>query len=138
LFFDFFCFNKFDIKLIIIIFFKRESRIDKEYSLLPQSLLELGLIEMNLQNRDKAKAILDKVIKNYTKYTTENLVHIRVYAAFREMGFNTDKDNDNLYQSMSNDSLSIDFFSKNNCLFSVEEEVESDFNHNEEKFMNIE
>ncbi|CAG2165414.1 unnamed protein product [Oppiella nova] len=37
-----------------------------------------------------------QILKEYSGYTIENLIHIKVYAALRELGFNTDKESDTL------------------------------------------
>ena len=84
--------------IILTAHHKREFRIEKDKCLIPQTLLELALIEMRLKNNKKSKDLLDSVLKNHSRYTTENLVHIRAYAALREMGFNTDKLSDDLCQ----------------------------------------
>jgi len=56
--------------------------------------MELGLIEFSLNNFEESKRLLNKVLSDYSDYTTEHLVHIRCYSALREMGVNTDKDNE--------------------------------------------
>ena len=53
--------------------------------------MELGLIELAQGNKDEARDILEKTIKNYTKYLSENIVHIKSYAALRALGVSTDK-----------------------------------------------
>ncbi len=63
-------------------------------SIPPQSLMELGLIEMSLKNYEESKVILNKVLETYSDYMSEHLVHIRCYSALREMGVNTDNENE--------------------------------------------
>jgi len=73
---------------------KEESRIEQELSIPPQCLLELGLIELEEKNREESKKWLKKSIKEYSGYLTENFVHLRAYAALRELGVSTDKQED--------------------------------------------
>ncbi|CAG2105391.1 unnamed protein product [Medioppia subpectinata] len=63
-----------------------DSRIGREFSLPAQSVLELGLIECDLKNAEKATQLLNKCMTDYTSYPNENFVHIRAYAALRELG----------------------------------------------------
>jgi len=51
-------------------------------------------------NHEQAQLWFDKAIKVYGGYLTENLVHIRVYAALREMGISTDKDKEDKTKRM--------------------------------------
>ena len=62
-----------------------------ETSIVPMSTLELGLIEMESGNFEEAKQWLDKAEKDFSGYTAENFVHLKVYAAIRRMGHSTDK-----------------------------------------------
>lgn len=53
--------------------------------------LDMGLIEMELGNYAKAKEWFDHAEKDFSGYTAENFVHLKVYAAIRLMGYKTDK-----------------------------------------------
>lgn len=55
------------------------------------STLEMGLIELEKNNHKEAKKWLDSAEKDYSGYTAENFVHLKVYAAIRMMGYKTDK-----------------------------------------------
>ncbi|CAG2122121.1 unnamed protein product, partial [Medioppia subpectinata] len=79
-------------KQCLHIILNAELRIEREFSIPPQTVLELGLIEMELNNKDEAKRLLNRVIKDYSAYLRENFVHLRVYAALRELGVSTDKE----------------------------------------------
>ncbi|XP_054155268.1 uncharacterized protein LOC128953772 [Oppia nitens] len=72
-----------------------ESRIGREFSLPPQSMLELGLIEVILNNKDKAIELINKCINDYSGYTNDVYVHIRAFAGLRSLGVTTDKQNEN-------------------------------------------
>ena len=72
--------------------FPREKQFDKEKYIVPQAHMELGLVVMLEGNKEEAKAILEKVLKDYSKYLSENIVHIKSYAALRALGVSTDKD----------------------------------------------
>jgi hypothetical protein len=63
-------------------------------------MLELGLTELAQQNMNEAKMWFDKAIEDYSGYLTENLVHIRVYAALRELGISTDKEKEDNSKSI--------------------------------------
>ncbi len=69
----------------------RKSRIELEQSILPMSTMELGLIEIEKGNFEEAKALLESAEKDFSGYLAENFVHLKVYAAYRRMGHNTDK-----------------------------------------------
>ncbi|CAG2169605.1 unnamed protein product [Oppiella nova] len=71
--------------------FEEEARISHEFAIPPQAVLELGLVELELNNGDEAKMWLKKCTQDYSNYTNENFVHLRVYAALRELGVSTDK-----------------------------------------------
>lgn len=73
------------------IIFKEKSRIELEQSILPMSTMELGLIEIEKGNFEEAKALLESAEKDFSGYLAENFVHLKVYAAYRRMGHNTDK-----------------------------------------------
>lgn len=53
-------------------------------------------------NKDEAKDILEKTLKNYTKYLSENIVHIKSYAALRALGVSTDKTTDEAGEDVEN------------------------------------
>jgi tetratricopeptide (TPR) repeat protein len=74
--------------------FYRKDRFETLLSIPPQSLMELGLIEMSLNNYEESKVILNKVLETYSDYMSEHLVHIHCYSALREMGVNTDNENE--------------------------------------------
>ncbi len=83
-------------------------------------MLELGLTQLAQQNLNEAKMWFDKATNDYSGYLTENLVHIRVYAALRELGISTDKEKeDNLksiyFQINNNQSLNF-ILNSINCL----------------------
>ena len=63
-----------------------DSRIGREFSLPAQSVLELGLIECELNNRQTATKLLNQCLYEYTGYANENYVQIRAYAALRGLG----------------------------------------------------
>lgn len=69
----------------------KEGHTFKEKFIVPQSNMELGLVALAQGNNDEAKEILEFTIKNYTKYISENIVHIKSYAALRALGVSTDK-----------------------------------------------
>ena len=52
--------------------------------------MELGLIQMLKHNYKKAKDLLNRVLNDYRGYSSELLLHTRIYPALREMGVNTD------------------------------------------------
>lgn len=66
----------------------------KERSIVPQSHMEIGMIKMYEGQKEEAKSILEHVIEHYTKYVSENIVHIKSYAALRALGVSTDKTSD--------------------------------------------
>lgn len=70
----------------------REKTFQKDRSIVPQAHMEIGLIRMLEGQKEEAKNILEMVIKNYSKYVNENIVHIKAYAALRALGVSTDKD----------------------------------------------
>lgn len=49
------------------------------------------MVKMLEGKKDEAKEILESVIQTYSKYVSENIVHIRSYAALRALGVSTDK-----------------------------------------------
>lgn len=53
---------------------------------------ELGYIQMELGNPTLAQEWLEKAEKDYSNYTAENFVHLKVYATLRKMGHKTDKE----------------------------------------------
>ncbi|KAF7490321.1 Tetratricopeptide repeat protein 39B [Sarcoptes scabiei] len=63
----------------------------KEKSIVPQAHMEIGMVKMLEGKKDEAKEILESVIQTYSKYVSENIVHIRSYAALRALGVSTDK-----------------------------------------------
>lgn len=69
---------------------------------MPQASMELGLIELAQGHKEEAKDILEKTIKNYTKYLSENIVHIKSYAALRALGVSTDKTSDEAGEDVEN------------------------------------
>ncbi|KAI7692649.1 Tetratricopeptide repeat protein 39A, partial [Sarcoptes scabiei] len=70
---------------------EHKNRIDLETSIVPMATLELGLVAMEMNNHPEAKKWLDHAEKDFAGYTAENFVHLKVYAAIRMMGENTDK-----------------------------------------------
>ncbi|CAG2166307.1 unnamed protein product [Oppiella nova] len=70
---------------------QKEARFGREYSIPPQSVMELGLVELELNNRAEAEKWLKKSLHDYSNYMNENYVHIRAYAALRELGVSSDK-----------------------------------------------
>ncbi len=64
--------------------------------------MELGLVALAQGNKEEAKEILDKTLKNYTKYLSENIVHIKSYAALRALGVSTDKTSDDAGEDVEN------------------------------------
>lgn len=77
--------------MLFIIFNDYRGHTFKEKFIVPQSNMELGLVALAQGNNDEAKEILEFTIKNYTKYISENIVHIKSYAALRALGVSTDK-----------------------------------------------
>ena len=71
---------------------KSESRIGKDKSIVVQTVLELGLIDLAQGDHESAKKWINKSIHDYSRYLTENYVHMRGYAGLRELGISTDKD----------------------------------------------
>ena len=69
---------------------------------MPQASMELGLVALAQGNKDEAKDILEKTLKNYTKYLSENIVHIKSYAALRALGVSTDKTSDEVGEDVEN------------------------------------
>lgn len=53
--------------------------------------MEIGLVNLAQGNKEEAKKILEDTIKNFSKYLSENIVHIKSYAALRALGVSTDK-----------------------------------------------
>ena len=51
----------------------------------------MGLIEYELKNNDKAIELLNKCINEYSGYLSENIVHVRAFAALRELGVGNEK-----------------------------------------------
>ena len=70
----------------------RQDRIDLETSIVPMTTFEMGYIQMELGNPTVAQEWLEKAEKNYSGYTAENFVHLKVYATLRKMGHKTDKE----------------------------------------------
>lgn len=64
--------------------------------------MELGLVALVQGNKEEAKDLLDKTLKNYTKYLSENIVHIKSYAALRALGVSTDKTSDEAGEDVEN------------------------------------
>lgn len=75
---------------------------EKERYVVPQASMELGLVALAQGNKEEAKEILDKTLKNYTKYLSENIVHIKSYAALRALGVSTDKTSDDAGEDVEN------------------------------------
>ena len=75
---------------------------EKEKYIVPQANMELGLIELAQGHKEEAKDILEKTLKNYTKYLSENIVHIKSYAALRALGVSTDKTSDEAGEDVEN------------------------------------
>ena len=48
-------------------------------------------MELELNNRADAEKWLKKSLHDYSNYMNENYVHIRAYAALRELGISSDK-----------------------------------------------
>ena len=48
-------------------------------------------MELELNNGVEAEKWLKKCTQDYSHYTNENFVHLRAYAALRELGVSTDK-----------------------------------------------
>ncbi|CAG2178370.1 unnamed protein product [Oppiella nova] len=71
---------------------ENDGRIGREFSLPAQAALEMGLIEYELKNNDKAIELLNKCINEYSGYLNENYVHIRAFAALRELGVGNEKE----------------------------------------------
>ncbi|CAG2163421.1 unnamed protein product [Oppiella nova] len=75
----------------IEVIFENDGRIGREYSLPAQAALEMGLIEYELKNHEKAIELLNKCINEYSGYLSENIVHVRAFAALRELGVGNEK-----------------------------------------------
>lgn len=73
------------------LFARREAVFTKDKSIVPQSHMEIGLVNLAQGNKEEAKKILEDTIKNFSKYLSENIVHIKSYAALRALGVSTDK-----------------------------------------------
>ena len=69
---------------------------------MPQASMELGLIALAQGKKDEAKEILENTLKNYTKYLSENIVHIKSFAALRALGVSTDKTSDEVGEDVEN------------------------------------
>ncbi|CAG2101645.1 unnamed protein product, partial [Medioppia subpectinata] len=81
-------------KIVRQLFLKsKEGRICREHSIPPQAVLELGLVELELNNAPEANKWLNKAINDYRNYMNENYVQIRAYAGLRKIGVSTDKHN---------------------------------------------
>ncbi|CAG2109684.1 unnamed protein product [Medioppia subpectinata] len=72
-----------------------ESRIGGQFSLPAQAVLEMGLIEYEMKNTEKAIDLLNKCINEYTGYLNENYVHIKAFTALRGLGVCHTKQTDN-------------------------------------------
>lgn len=77
--------------------------------------MELGLIEIEKGNFEEAKALLESAEKDFSGYLAENFVHLKVYAAYRRMGHNTDKQQEdkerckweNIEKKLNNDKKTL-------------------------------
>ncbi|CAG2106738.1 unnamed protein product, partial [Medioppia subpectinata] len=63
-----------------------EPRIGGQFSLPAQAVLEMGLIEYEMKNTEKAIDLLNKCINEYTGYLNENYVHFKAFTALRGLG----------------------------------------------------
>ncbi|CAG2168530.1 unnamed protein product [Oppiella nova] len=61
------------------------------FSLPAQAYCELGIIEFEMNNTDKAIDLLNKCINDYTGYMNENYVHVKAFATLRRLGLYTEK-----------------------------------------------
>ncbi|CAG2109683.1 unnamed protein product, partial [Medioppia subpectinata] len=84
-----------------------DGRIGREFSLPAQAALEMGLIEYEMKNHEKAIELLNKCINEYTGYLNENYVHLRAFAALRELGVGVEKhsEDDNKLEEYKNQWL---------------------------------
>lgn len=64
--------------------------------------MEIGLVNLAQGNKEEAKKILEDTIKNFSKYLSENIVHIKSYAALRALGVSTDKTVDDASEDIEN------------------------------------
>ena len=78
--------------MLLVSFGNSEDRIDLETSIVPMATFEMGYIQMELGNPTVAQDWLEKAERDYSGYTAENFVHLRVYATLRKMGHKTDKE----------------------------------------------
>ncbi|XP_054160184.1 tetratricopeptide repeat protein 39A-like [Oppia nitens] len=85
-------------KQCLNIILNEEQNIEKNSSILPQTTLEMGLIQLSTNNSEEAKNWLKKTMRDYNRYLNENYVHLRIYAALRELGISTDKQSANQNQ----------------------------------------
>lgn len=64
--------------------------------------MEIGFVQLALGQKDEAKATLEATLKNFTRYVSENIVHIKSYAALRALGVSTDKEADEEAEDLEN------------------------------------
>ncbi|XP_054155261.1 tetratricopeptide repeat protein 39C-like [Oppia nitens] len=84
-------------------------RFQRETSIPPQAVFEMGLVEMELNNTTEAKQWINKCLHDFSGYVNENFVHIRAYAALRHIGVSSDK------QRVDDSLLPMHFVEPLNC-----------------------
>ena len=79
-------------------------------SLIPQTLMELGLIQAMLSNKDDAKKFFQKALKHFSGYRSESLVQIRIHSAILDLDSNIAMEHNN------NNDLEIGKLIFRNCV----------------------
>ena len=74
-------------------FFLSESRIGREFSIGPKTMLELGLTAIEDRDYEGAEKCLNKCIHDYSGYLFENIVLLRAYGGLRIMGISIEQQN---------------------------------------------
>ena len=88
--------------LNLIVSNKSIDNIDEDKSLIPQTLMELGLIQTIINNKTEAKKYFQKALKHFSGYTTEGLVQIRIHSAIKNINSKVeDEDKDHLNANLS-------------------------------------
>ena len=85
--------NCFENDLNIWFIYLSDSRICREFSISPKTVVELGLIAIEEHDYEEAEKYLNRSIHDYSGYLFENYVHLKAYGALRLMGISIDQQN---------------------------------------------
>ncbi|XP_065349892.1 tetratricopeptide repeat protein 39B-like isoform X2 [Cloeon dipterum] len=62
-----------------------ETKIKEDNYIVPYAIVELGLLQLDLNESEKAAALLEDAKKNYTGYSLESRLHFKIHSALTEL-----------------------------------------------------